>query len=314
MTQEHREHHKTLEDRLAERLARIGTIASVTSLGVLSAVIVGNILIQVLRVALDIVLAVVVNQGPAAAAVLGGISTAISHYGRTRVLRGREKFSLREELADQAMDQAGNAMEHAAGAVRSRLGCLSNASIGVLGTALIVCALTYLPPPLHVFGADNAASTPPATVISTATPVMPSPTVIPTRLASTPTPAPTATPRLAPTATPTPTPTPPPPGKLLVLTPAVNLGNYCNGSFSGAVFSFTDNGGTTIYWTVKLPISFTLETNYPYTGSLHANELDSQNEYFQGTEADATIEIDWGYSPNSEPQSAMVTVTCNPIG
>src|SRR5215472_8200514 len=83
------EHPKTLEDRLAERLARIGMLASVISLFVLGAVTFGNILILLLKVALDAVLIVVVNQGPAAAAVLGGTSTVISHYGRTRVLRGK---------------------------------------------------------------------------------------------------------------------------------------------------------------------------------------------------------------------------------
>jgi hypothetical protein len=309
------ERERSLEDRVAERLARIGTLASVISLLVLIAVVFGNILLLVLKVALDLVLVVVVNQGPAAAAVLGGISTAITHYGRIRVLRGRERFSLRGEAADQAMDQAGAALQNASHEVRSRLGCSSTVSMGVLGTALVLCALTYLPPPLHVFGANTALSVPPVGVVSTAVSTQTSvatnpPTALPTKQAS-PTRAPSATATRRPTPTATPT---PPPGKLLVLTPTVNLGNYCVQQFSGAEFSFTNNGGTTIYWTVKLPASFTLETNDPYTGSLQPFEGDSQNEFFQGTKDATTIVIDWGYSPSSESQTAKVTTTCNPLG
>jgi len=326
------EHPKTLEDRIAERLARFGLLASIVSLLVLGAVASGNILILALKIVVNAVLAIVVNQGPATAAILGGISTAISYYGRMRVLRRREAFSIREEVADQVMDQAGNVLGKVPNAARSLLGCSSSLSMGVLGTALIVCALTYFPPPLQVLGAHSTAVISPvsaatATIVPTATLSVPStatafPTAQPTATAtstSTPAFAPTATPRPAPT----PTPKPPPPGNLLVLTPTVDLGStvggFCGDTFgsqssSPVFFSFTNNGGTTIYWQVVLPSYYQLVINYPNSGSMPP-KIESQRDYFYGSEAEAPpntqIEIDWGLSPNSFPQKAFVATTCN---
>lgn len=336
------ERPETLEDKLAARLARLGTYASIISLLVLLAVIFGNVLVLALRVAVNFVLAVLVNQGPAAAAILAGLSTWIGYYGRTRLLRRKEKFNLRDEARDQAMDQAGNVLQNAPAALRSRLGCSSSLSLGVFGFSLILCLLTYLPPPLHVFGANIAAATATATSPTTTPPTVPATTgtvaisATATTMPTTPpqptaTAVPTTTIVHAPAATrvptptpiPTATPVPPPPGHLLILPPtSIDLSYYCGYPFghpgdstTNIFFAFTNNGGSTVYWTVEMPTGILLEPNYPTSGTLLPNEGDSQNEYIQGKKEDATITIAWGLSAANEPFTASVPVTCtNPPG
>ena len=108
--------------------------------------------------------------------------------------------------------------------------------------------------------------------------------------------------------------TPPPAGQLDVLTPKVALSGNCLTNFSGDEFSFTNSGGTQIYWTVVMPTGFTLAANDPASGSLPPFRAASQNEFFQGIAANATIDIDWGYSASSQPFTGTVTTSCAPIG
>jgi hypothetical protein len=395
----------TIEDLLAERLARFGVIASISGLVVLSAILVGNALVRLLAVAVNIVLLLIINQGPAVAALLGGISTFATYYGWSRIVRQREKLDVREEAKGQAMDQAGNALQNLAGR-----GCASRLSLGVLGAALVCCVFTYVPSPLHIFGVNGPAllqTSPTATGTSVvATLATPTPAPQPTPQ-STPQPTPVAGATPAPTATPIPgmlslqSPTTialgtycgdpftsasfafentggmpiawsvsaptafhlqspaagalspgatqaesftgtkangsisiawgdstarqtqratvtvactaPPPGKLDVLTPAAALNSYCNTTFSGAEFSFTNTGGTPIYWTVQMPTAYSLESGYPATGTLQPFQGDTQNEFFQGTASDSTITIAWGFSPTDEPYSGTVSTSCKII-
>jgi hypothetical protein len=373
----------TIEDLLAERLARFGVIASISGLVVLSAILVGNALVRLLAVAVNIVLLLIINQGPAVAALLGGISTFATYYGWSRIVRQREKLDVREEAKGQAMDQAGNALQNLAGR-----GCASRLSLGVLGAALVCCVFTYVPSPLHIFGVNGPAllqTSPTATgtsVVATLATPTPTATPIPGMLSlQSPTTialgtycgdpftsasfafentggmpiawsvsAPTAfhlqspaagalspgatqaesftgtkangsisiawgdsTARQTQRATVTVACTAPPPGKLDVLTPAAALNSYCNTTFSGAEFSFTNTGGTPIYWTVQMPTAYSLESGYPATGTLQPFQGDTQNEFFQGTASDSTITIAWGFSPTDEPYSGTVSTSCKII-
>ena len=152
----------SLEDRLAERLTRLGTVATITSLAVLSAVVFGNALIHLVKVAANALLVLILNRGPVAAALLSGISTGVTYYGWSRIVRRRDKLNVREEAKGQALDQAGNGLQSLAGR-----GCASRLSLGIFGTALLCCVLTYAPAPLRVLGA-TVSSTSPATLSSTA--------------------------------------------------------------------------------------------------------------------------------------------------
>ncbi len=291
----------TVEDALAERLARFGAIAAIGGLIVLVAVVFGNALIRALDVAVNAVLLLIVNQGPAVAAFLGGISTIATYYGWLRIARRREKLNAREEAKGQAIDQAGNAVQRLPGRMGCLSGCSARLSLGVLGIALVFCLLTYAPHPLHIFGANmpSSSSSPNRGIVTPS--ATPGPIVHPTSTparrptpANTPPPASTATPQ--PTATRTPT-----PGNLVVLSPVppapIAFGNYCRQSFTGSQFSFTNTGGVMISWAVVLPTYFQLESGYPLTGTLQPLQGDSQTEIFDGIQEQATITIQWGNRP-----------------
>jgi hypothetical protein len=334
------ESSRTIEDTLAERLNRFGVIAAIAGLIALAIIAFGNVLIRFLHVVVNFVLLLIVNQGPIVAAILGGVSTFATYYGWFRVVRRREKLNAREEAKGQAIDQAGNLLQRVPANPGCLSGCSSRLSLVVLVGGLLLCLLTYGPQPLGVLGANQPSSSSPnlAVTHATPTPIAPpgsTPAPLPTATphpgatatprpapaaTNTPQPAPTATntPRPVPTATPTNTPVPPP-GKLDVLTPTVDLtadlNQFCGGLFTGAKFSFTNTGGMTIYWTVSVPTAYTIEPNYPVTGTLQPFQGDSQTDFFDGVATNlAKISIFWGNSPNAETNTGTVTTICKTIG
>jgi hypothetical protein len=322
MANEHHSH--TIEDKLAEHLARFGKWASLLSLFILLLVVASNLLLWV-KLLISAILVAIATIGPAVSAIASGISTAISYYGRLRVLRGRERLDLRDEAMDQLTDQITNRLPDIPNALKSQVGCLARATPILFGASLIFCLLTYAPPPLRIFGLNKAIGespapttlvvipqTSPTPIIPTMTPSL-SPTVQPS---SSPSPTTTvhATPVSRPTATPivsTPTPIPPP-GNLVVLTPLIDTGT-CSGSFSDAVFSITNNGGTFIYWQAHLPSEFQLLLNYPASGTLQPYQGDSQNDHFQGIATKDKITVNWGLTPNALSNIATINTTCDPI-
>lgn len=296
---------RTVEDALAERLARLGWYASVSALVVLSAIVLGNVLVRLFTVAVNLLLLLVINQGPIVATILGGISTASTYYGWSRIVRRREHLNAREEAKGQAMDQAGNVLQRLAG-----FGCSSRLSLGVLGAGLLCCLFTYVPSPLHLFGINGPAllqspTTTTSTTIGT-TSATPTPAPQPT---SAPRPQPTNIPHLQPTSTPQPAPTVTPvPGKLSLQSPAtVKLGNYCGNSFSAASFAFENTGEAPLYWTVAVPGPFQLQSSS--FGVL--NPGSTQTETFMGTKANGAINIAWGAAATSQNEHTTVTVSCN---
>lgn len=225
--------HETWEDRFAEHFARAGAFASIASAIILTIVLITNGFIILLNVALVVVLTMA-RIGPVISSALGIIGTGATHYGRFRILRGKEKFSLKDEAIDKALDAPGN-MQDLPNQLR-RLGCLSRIGWVSLIGSLLVWLLTAGPQPWAVLGYAQNGGLRPVIVYVTTTPG-PTRTVVP----------PTAT-AIPPTATPV------PPIVRFTVKPA-NMTDNCPAGLASDYTITLDNTSSTIPvgWQAAVP-------------------------------------------------------------
>lgn len=315
----------SLEQRVAEQLARYGSWASIISLGILILVCASNLLVAI-KVIAALTLAPIITLGPILSAITSGFSTFTTFVRRARVMARREKLNLSDEATDVAMDQAGAALPVLTRGLEARLGCSATLAPLVLVASLIMCLLTFGPAPFKVFGGNVAINSSDLRVTATATSTLGHATIPTATTTATSQPTSTPIPTIAPTSTtgptatsaPIPTVTPTvPPGHLLVTTPTVAAGT-CGlvlTQQNPGKFSFTDNGGTTVYWQInQLSSYYQLATGYPLSSQLQPNESDTQDELFVSNNIQpATITIGWGTTPGVYTSSASVQVTCRPI-
>lgn len=237
--------HETWEDRFAAQFARAGSYASITSAIILTLVLIANGCIILLNLALALLLALA-RIGPVISSAVGLIGTAATHYGRFRILRGKEKFSLKDAAIDQALDMPGN-LQDIPNQVR-RLGCFANMGLLSLIASLVLWLLTAGPQPWAVLGYGQNGGFRPVTIYVTTTP----------RTASTPLP-PTAT-SVPPTATTIP-PTATPVVRFTVK--PVNMTDSCPGALASPYSITLDNTGSSIAisWQATVPDTLTRSGN-----------------------------------------------------
>lgn len=186
------------EEALITSLGRVGFLSSIIGAVILTIALLANIGAALLGKPLTGLIATLLQGGVGLSAILGGISTGVTYHTRWRIVRGKERLSVRDEAADQALETPGR-LQNLPGALRSQLGCASSLSLIVLFGALA----------LLVTQTAMAAGRPIVVVVKPT----PSATTLPTATATS---APTATAiptKVPPTATPIPptfTPVPPP--------------------------------------------------------------------------------------------------------
>jgi hypothetical protein len=259
----------------AERIARIGFLTSLTSAFILVLVMLGNITIAVFHVSVSGLLWLIVQVGPPLAAGTGGVGAASSYYGYWRILRGLERFELRKEAADRALDMVPGQLQHVPRALARRGGCANRLSLLIFVASAITCILTLGPGPIHVLGAALAPTATPA--IPTPSPVATA-TLAPAKPTATPQPTATSTPRATATARPAPSPTP---TIALAITTGANVNQQC--PFDATLTSYPlilDNTRSTIAvrWSVTFdndPMGNPWATTHPLSGSVPAGQRQS---------------------------------------
>jgi hypothetical protein len=228
------QHPPSLEQRTAEAVARAGLITSIIGAVIMLAVLVGNIIVISLRHVPPSWLAVIVQVGPPAVALLGFVGTGSTWYGRWRIIRRRAKYDVRDDVVDQALNAPGELQ-----GLPRQLGCVAVVNPLLLAAGLLLCLVTFAPEPIGFLGmarndTNHPAATPTAQVSSV-------PTVEPTLTA-----APTAT--TQPTATATSIPPTATPVVAFKVSPTKASDNttQCNADTADPVKLKLDNTGSTI--------------------------------------------------------------------
>jgi hypothetical protein len=205
---------KAREERFVHAVARAGLYTSIAGAVILTLVLLGNLYIIPFKHTPASWLRLIVIAGPVISGLLGFVSTGSTWYGRWRIVRRKERYNIRDDMLDQALNAPDNLQN-----LPNQLGCLSKLGPTVLAASIIVCLFTFAPAPLGFIGSGvngtNIAVISTTTATTTTTVVAtPMPTAKPGR------PYPTATPAPGqPTATPAPgqpTPTTVPPTATLI--------------------------------------------------------------------------------------------------
>jgi hypothetical protein len=142
---------------LTDWLGRIGVLATVLTALILTAVLLGNLLLLALGVASTPLLVAIVDLGPVLGLFFGNIATGVSYYGTWRILRGRDRYDVKGDAKSQLLGAPG-ALQGVPGELRGLFGCAPLISTGLLVGSLILSALTIAP--LHVLGVPLQASRP----------------------------------------------------------------------------------------------------------------------------------------------------------
>ena len=208
------------EERVAGRLSRLGLGSSITCAVLVALGLIEKLLTLVLKVPLPhwTINGTQIMLG--ASAIIGVGSTALNYYGYSRIARRKERFKVKDEAINQALDVPGkidsaNVIRSAANeADRARVGC-GCGPLASLGLALIAAVLLFVNPaqadtsgPTGIDTANHAATatasaaatltaaTPLATATNSTTGATPTTTGTNPRATAT-----TATTRATPTAT-----------------------------------------------------------------------------------------------------------------
>jgi len=153
------------EERFIEIIGKIGFIGTMGSLAVISAVTICAILIRFLHME-HIILSVVSLYGPGIAAAFGTVSSAVTYYGWSRILRRKKKLSAKEEGKSEAQSQLGDFIQSLPDMLGTLSGgCFSHASTAVLGVSIAVSAVAYVPAVNEIF--NNAVNSVERAVVST---------------------------------------------------------------------------------------------------------------------------------------------------
>lgn len=213
---------KAREERFVHLVARAGLATSIAGAVILTVVLLGNLYIIPFKHTPASWLRLFVIFGPVLSSLLGFVSTGSTWYGRWRIVRRKERYDVRDDALDQALNLPDELQN-----LPNQLGCLSRLGPTVLAASLIVCLFTFMPGPLGFIGnginganiavndtstSTTATTTAVATPKPTAKPGNHHPTATPIPVQPTATSAPPTatpippTPTTAPTATPTPTP------------------------------------------------------------------------------------------------------------
>jgi len=153
------------EERFTEIIDKIGFIGTMGSLAVISAVTICAILIRFLHMKY-IVLSVTSHYGPGIAAAFGMVSSAVTYYGWSRILRRKKKLRAKEEGKSEAQSQLGDFIQSLPDMLGSLSGgCFSHASTAVLGVSIAVSTVAYVPAVNEVF--NKAVNSVERAVVST---------------------------------------------------------------------------------------------------------------------------------------------------
>jgi hypothetical protein len=127
----------SIRDGIGRWIRRIGATATLLTALVLSAALIGNVLIHMLQVRPDLLLIAVVDLGPPLGVFLGNIATGVNYYGTWRILRGLDQYDVRQD----AKSQAGNL----SGMLNSLVRFAPALSASLLIASLILTILTLAP-------------------------------------------------------------------------------------------------------------------------------------------------------------------------
>jgi hypothetical protein len=153
------------EERFTEIIGKIGFIGTMGSLAVIITVATCAILIRFLYMK-HIVLFTTSHYGPGIAAAFGTVSSAVTYYGWSRILRRKKKLSAKEEGKSEAQSQLGELIQSLPDMLGSLSGgCFSHASTAVLGISIAMSAVAYVPAVNEVF--NNAVNSVERVIVST---------------------------------------------------------------------------------------------------------------------------------------------------
>ena len=153
------------EERFTEIIGKVGFIGTMGSLAIIIAVATCAILIRFLYMK-HIVLFATSHYGPGIAAAFGMVSSAVTYYGWSRILRRKKKLSAKEEGKSEAQSQLGEFIQSLPDMLGSlSSGCFSQASTAVLGVSIAVSTVAYVPAVNEVF--NKAVNSVERAVVST---------------------------------------------------------------------------------------------------------------------------------------------------
>jgi hypothetical protein len=153
------------EERFVEIIGKIGFIGTMGSLTVISIVAICAILIRFQHME-HIILSVVSLYGPGIATAFGTVSSAVTYYGWSRILRRKKKLSAKEEGESEAQNQLGDFIQSIPDMLGTLSGgCFSQASTAVLGASIAMSTVAYVPAVNEVF--NKAVNSVERAVVST---------------------------------------------------------------------------------------------------------------------------------------------------
>ncbi len=139
------------EGRFVEITGKVGFIGTMGSLAIISAVAICAIFTRFLQME-HMVFSVISDYGPGIAAAFGSVSSAVTYYGWSRILRRKKKLSAKEEGKSEAHNQLGEFIQSLPDMLGSFAGgCFSQASTAVLGVSIAVSTVAYVPAVNEVF-------------------------------------------------------------------------------------------------------------------------------------------------------------------
>jgi len=154
------------DEHFVKITSKIGFIGAMGSLAIIVTVAVCAVLIRFLQME-HIVFFAILDYGPGIAAVFGTVSSIITYYGWTRILRGKKKLSAKEEGKSEAQNQLGEFIQSLPDTISSfASGCFSQASSSVvLSVSIAASVVTYVPVVNEVF--NKAVNTAERAVVRT---------------------------------------------------------------------------------------------------------------------------------------------------
>ena len=163
-------------------LGQLAWIATLLTAIILSAVLLGNLALLGLGASPVAWLVLLVDLGPVVATLLGNVATYLGYYGTWRILRGLDRYDVRGDAKNQALQNVPGMLQDVPAILRARMGCARLLTLGALASSLLVMGLTLAPPPLRVLGYHGSAVV--ATLTPTATATVPNAIGFSARLSS----------------------------------------------------------------------------------------------------------------------------------
>src|SRR5262245_19580983 len=119
-------------------LGQLAWIATLLTAIILSAVLLGNLALLGLGASPVAWLVLLVDLGPVVATLLGNVATYLGYYGTWRILRGLDRYDVRGDAKNQALQNVPGMLQDVPAILRARMGCARLLTLGALASSLLV--------------------------------------------------------------------------------------------------------------------------------------------------------------------------------